>query len=115
MERLPGSLQENRKQKPTCEEGSDSQPGRKRRKLETELSGMNQKKFKQGKKNEELRCVADPVVHLANALNAILSIGNISEVHRDGPRWEARTCPRENVCVRRNVPLQRWQFSFCTC
>jgi len=40
MKRLPGFSQENRKRKPACEEGSDGQPARKRRKLETELSSM---------------------------------------------------------------------------
>lgn len=40
MERCPGSSRENRKRKPTCNGGSNRQPGRERRKLETELSGM---------------------------------------------------------------------------
>ena len=50
-----------------------------------------------GNMKEEPRCVADPVVHLSKALNTALSIGDLSEVHRDGPRQEARTCPWENV------------------
>ncbi|GAB0207067.1 T-cell activation Rho GTPase-activating protein-like [Grus japonensis] len=37
---LPGPSQESRKRKLTCEEGSDGHPGRKRRRLERELSGM---------------------------------------------------------------------------
>ncbi|XP_075289969.1 T-cell activation Rho GTPase-activating protein-like [Opisthocomus hoazin] len=38
--RLSGSSQGNRKRKPACEEVSNRQPARKRRKLETELSSM---------------------------------------------------------------------------
>ncbi|XP_075599073.1 uncharacterized protein LOC142600158 [Balearica regulorum gibbericeps] len=38
--RLPGSSQENRKRKLSCEETSEGQPGRKRRRLGRELSGM---------------------------------------------------------------------------
>ena len=53
------------------------------------------RKPRQGEKNKEPRCVRDPAVHLSH-FNAALSIGNISKVHRDGPREETCTCPWEN-------------------
>ena len=77
--------------------------------------GWATEEIQAGKKDEEPRWVADPVVHLSNALNTALSLGNIAEVHSRGPRQEARTCPWENVYGRRNIPRQRWQLSFCAC
>jgi len=100
MERLPGSSQEektqsNSKRKLCCEEEAEGQPGKKRRKLATHRTGQL-RKARQGEKNKEPRCVTDPAVHLSNR-NAALSIGNVSEMHRDGPGEEARTCPWQTV------------------